>query len=91
MASTYRQFKQSRAPDQVPGFCRAANIDEVRSHGYVLTPGRYVGSKDVEEDDEPFEEKLPRLTAELEQQFEESHELEVAIRANLANLISHVA
>ncbi len=45
------------------GFCKSATKEEIASHGYVLTPGRYVGAEDVEEDDEPFEEKMQRLTA----------------------------
>ena len=65
----------------VPGFCYSATLDEIRGHDYVLTPGRYVGIEDVEDDDEPFEEKMERLTAELMTQFAESQELENVIRA----------
>lgn len=70
----------------VPGFCKGANLDEIRAHGYVLTPGRYVGAEDVEDDDEPFGEKMKRLTAKLEEQFAESAKLEEAIRNNLKEL-----
>ncbi|MBI5327851.1 MAG: SAM-dependent DNA methyltransferase [Deltaproteobacteria bacterium] len=70
----------------IPGFCKSANIEEIRSHGYVLTPGRYVGAEDIEEDDEPFNEKMKRLTAKLEEEFAESVKLEGLIRANLHNL-----
>jgi type I restriction enzyme M protein len=70
----------------VPGFCKSATTDEIAQHGYVLTPGRYVGAEEVEDDDEPFEEKMPRLVAELEAQFAESARLEKAIRANLRSL-----
>jgi hypothetical protein len=56
------------------------------AQGYVLTPGRYVGAAELEEDDEPFEEKLMRLTAELEAQFEESEKLEKQIRDNWKKL-----
>ena len=64
------------AEQAVPGFCRVATLDEVRAHGYALTPGRYVGSTESDEDEEPFEEKMPRLVAELERQFAEGRQLE---------------
>ena len=70
----------------VPGFCKAAALDDIRKHGHVLTPGRYVGAEAAEEDGEPFEEKMRRLTADLETQFAESARLEAAIRENLAAL-----
>ena len=66
--------------DDMPGFCKSVTIEEIRAQGYVLTPGRYVGAAEVEEDDEPFEEKIARLTKELEAQFEESEKLEKTIR-----------
>lgn len=94
IADTYRcwrgdpGFKPGSIDDysDVPGFCRSASKDEIAEHGYVLTPGRYVGAEELEEDDEPFEEKMRRLTAELNEQFEESAKLEAAIRANLEGL-----
>jgi len=70
----------------VPGFCRAATIDEIRTHGHVLTPGRYVGAADVEEDAEPFDEKMRRLTATLREQQAEGAKLDAAIGANLGEL-----
>jgi type I restriction enzyme M protein len=69
-----------------PGFCKAAKLDEIAGHNYVLTPGRYVGAAEAEEDDEPFEQKFARLIAELEGQFEEGARLEAEIRANLRGL-----
>ncbi len=68
----------------VPGFCKSATLEEIREHGHVLTPGRYVGAGEVEDDDEPFEQKLKRLLADLEDQFAESGRLEREIRASLA-------
>lgn len=68
------------------GFCKSAKIEEIRKHGYILTPGRYVGTAEVEEDDEAFEEKMKRLTSELSGQFKKSEELEKEIRINLNNL-----
>jgi type I restriction enzyme M protein len=67
----------------IAGFCKSAKREEIRSHGHVLTPGRYVGAEEVEDDGEPFEEKMKRLTATLEEQFTESAKLEKAIRQNL--------
>ena len=72
--------------EDIPGFCKSANIAEIASHDYVLTPGRYVGAEEIEEDDEPFEEKMRRLTAELAEQFAHSAKLEAEIRQNLSNL-----
>ncbi len=57
-----------------PGFCKAATLDEIRGHDYVLTPGRYVGAADVEDDGELFEEKMARLTEELLMYFARSRE-----------------
>jgi len=74
------------AYEDVKGFCKAAKIDEVEKSGFVLTPGRYVGSDYVEEDDEVFEEKMKRLTAELVGQFKESRELEERIKENLRGI-----
>jgi type I restriction enzyme M protein len=72
--------------EDVKGFCRAAKITEVEKNGFVLTPGRYVGSDYVEEDDEVFEEKMKRITAELSDQFEQSKELEERIKKNLGSI-----
>ena len=66
-----------------PGFCRAATHEEIATHGYVLTPGRYVGAGATEEDGEPFEERFERLMGELEAQFAEGRRLEGEIRARL--------
>ncbi|MCR9291862.1 MAG: type I restriction-modification system subunit M [bacterium] len=74
------------AYSDIPGFCRSAKKEEIAEQGYVLTPGRYVGAEAVEDDDEPFEEKIQQLTQELYSQFEESAKLEAAIRANLEGL-----
>jgi type I restriction enzyme M protein len=70
----------------VAGFCKSATTAEIASHGHVLTPGRYVGAEDIEDDGEPFEEKMTRLSAELAVQFSESARLEEAIRNNLKGL-----
>ena len=59
----------------VPGFCRAVKLAEIAEHGFVLTPGRYVGAEEVEDDDEAFAEKMDRLTALLAEQMEKGQEL----------------
>ena len=68
------------------GFCKSSNLQEITTHGHVLTPGRYVGAEDVEDDGEPFEDKMTRLVADLKSQFSESAKLEKAIKANLSGL-----
>jgi type I restriction enzyme M protein len=70
----------------IPGFCKSADLDLIKQHGYVLTPGRYVGAEEIEDDGEPFEEKMQRLVAQLNEQFTESAKLEKAICENLARL-----
>jgi type I restriction enzyme M protein len=67
----------------VPGFCKSATLEEIRAHSHVLTPGRYVGAEEAEDDNELFEEKMRRLAVKLEDQFTESVRLEKAIRENL--------
>jgi type I restriction enzyme M protein len=86
VASVYRTFRREETPDAVPGFCAVASLEEIREHHYALTPGRYVGAEEIEDDGEPFEEKYPRLVAKIEQQFAESRQLEDAIRENLTRL-----
>lgn len=86
IADTYHAWRGEKSAgdyEDVPGFCRAAKLEDVKGHGFVLTPGRYVGSEAAEEDDEPFEIKFPRLVAELESQFTESDRLTADIRRNL--------
>jgi len=70
----------------IPGYCKGATLDDIREHGYVLTPGRYVGAPESKADDEPFEDKMERLTSELSDQFAESKHLEDEIRKNLKGL-----
>ena len=70
----------------VPGFCKSATLDNIRKHGHVLTPGRYVGAAVAEEDDEPFDEKMKRLTATLERQQLEAAKLDAVIATHLTEL-----
>lgn len=66
--------------------CKSAKIEEIREHEYVLTPGRYVGIEDVEDDDIPFDEKMESMTAELAELFAKSRKLEDEIRKNLGGI-----
>lgn len=89
IASTYHAWRGEKGAGKykdMPGFCKSAPIKEIASHGYVLTPGRYVGAEEIEDDDEPFEEKMKRLTTQLNDQFKESARLENEIRNNLKEL-----
>jgi len=70
----------------VPGFCKSATLDDIRGHNHILTPGRYVGAEAVEDDDEPFDEKMARLVAQLREQQAEAARLDAAIAANLKEL-----
>jgi type I restriction enzyme M protein len=70
----------------IPGFCKSATLDDIRKHGHVLTPGRYVGAAAAEDDGEPFEEKMKRLAATLREQQAEAAKLDAAIAANLKEL-----
>ena len=70
----------------IPGFCKAVTLDDIRKHGHVLTPGRYVGAEAAEDDGEPFEEKMKRLTATLREQQAQAAKLDTSIRENLAKL-----
>jgi type I restriction enzyme M protein len=82
----WRGEKDAGTYEGVAGFCKSATLEEVRAHGVVLTPGRYVGAEDVEEDDEPFEVKMKRLTAKLGGEFAEGRRLEAEITKNLRGL-----
>ena len=90
IASAYHAWRgdpdRQQEYEDVPGFCKAATLDDIRHHNHILTPGRYVGAADVEEDDEPFEEKMERLTARLREQFAESSRLEKSILQILEEL-----
>jgi type I restriction enzyme M protein len=86
IADTYHAWKSGKKHKEIAGFCKSSTLKEIQEHGYVLTPGRYVGATELEEDDEVFEKKIIRLTKELEMQFEESGKLEKTILKNVKNL-----
>ncbi len=86
VANTYHSWQEGNGYEDIPGFCKSANLEEIKKHDYVLTPGRYVGAAAEEQDSEPFAEKMARLTAQLKTQFDESERLEAEIKKNLAGL-----
>jgi type I restriction enzyme M protein len=90
IADTYHAWRGDKESvgkyEDILGFCKSATIEDIAANNYVLTPGRYVGVKAVEDDGEPFEEKMARLTAELNAQFKESARLEKEIHRNLKEL-----
>lgn len=77
---------EGRAYSDIAGFCYGASADEIAAHGYVLTPGRYVGAELIDDDEEPFEDKFARLQSELDSLFQASRETENDVRENLARL-----
>ncbi len=89
VADTYHAWRGEEDAESyvdVPGFCKSASLEDIRKHGHVLTPGRYVGVEPQEEDDEPFDEKMKRLAAQWREQRSEAQRLDAAIETNLVGL-----
>ena len=84
--STYHNWRDDKEYEDIDGFCKSASLEEISAHDYVLTPGRYVGIEEEEDDGIPFEEKMDRLTSELSDLFEESKSLEEKIKENLRGI-----
>ena len=85
IADTFQQFHDGTLEDE-KGFCSVASIEDISKQDYILTPGRYVGIAEQEDDGEPFEEKMARLTSEISKCFEESNRLQEEIKKNLEAL-----
>lgn len=85
IADTYNKFIDGTLEDE-KGFCKVSDLEEIKKHDFILTPGRYVGFKPEEDDGIPFEEKMKTLTTELGELFKESNELESKIRQNLKDI-----
>ncbi len=84
IAGTYHAWRgEGGEYEDVPGFCKSAKLDEIRKHKHILTPGRYVGVEEEEDDGIPFEEKMGKLTKELSEQFKQSRQHEEEIKKNL--------
>lgn len=89
IADTYHAWRGDPSAgeyEDIAGFCKAATLDDIRGHGHILTPGPYVGAPEAEDDGEPFEEKMARLTAELREQMAEGEKLDRIIWANLEDI-----
>lgn len=86
IAETYHAWRLGEDYADVPGFCKSASIEDIRSHGHVLTPGRYVGAEAAEEDDTPFAEQFGGLRDKLEEQFAQADALTATIRKRLAGV-----
>ena len=89
IAGTYHAWRGDKNAGKykdTPGFCKAASLDDIRKHGHVLTPGRYVGTEVVENDGEPFQDKMKRLTTMFREQQKEAAKLDASITTNLKEL-----
>jgi type I restriction enzyme M protein len=84
----WRREGEAGAYADVPGFCKSATLEQIKAHGYVLTPGRYVGAADAEDDDMPFAERFEALRAKLDEQFTETERLTGTIRSLLAGVVA---
>ena len=87
IAGVYHAWRLGESYADVPGFCKSASIAEIREHGYVLTPGRYVGAEEAAEDGLPFVERFKALQGQLEGQFEEAEELADTVRLRLSGIV----
>jgi type I restriction enzyme M protein len=83
LADTFTAFQDGTLKD-VKGFCAVVSTEDIAKQDYILTPGRYVGIEEQEDDGEPFEDKMKRLTSELSEMFTKSNELQNEIRKNLS-------
>lgn len=87
VAETYHAWRNPNGEyEDVAGFCKSASLQEVEANNFVLTPGRYVGTEDLEDDGIPFEEKVATITSSLSEQFAKSNELQERIKVNLAKI-----
>lgn len=85
LANIFEEF-QNGTLENIKGFCAVVETEEIEKQDYILTPGRYVGIEEQEDDGEPFDVKMKRLTSELSDMFDKSHELEEEIRKKLGEI-----
>lgn len=85
ISDVFAMFQEGKL-EEIKGFCAVSTLEDIAEQDYILTPGRYVGIEEQEDDGEPFEEKMKRLTSELSGMFTKSHELEEKIRENLSKI-----
>ena len=86
IANTYHAYANDENYEDVAGFCKKSSLDDIKANDYVLTPGRYVGIKEIKDDEERFEEKMKRLTSELSEQMKKSTELDIEIKKVLCEI-----
>ena len=89
IATTYHVWRGEKDAEEyrdIPGFCKAATLEEIKAHNYILTPGRYVGATEIDADDVPFETRFAPLQAKLDEQFAQAHTLAAAISTKLAKV-----
>jgi type I restriction enzyme M protein len=86
IASTYHNWRNGKGYEDVDGFCKAASLAEIQKHNHILTPGRYVGIEEEEDDGIPFDEKMKELTTKLKEQMEEGKRLDEEIKKNLKGI-----
>lgn len=84
--AAWRGDKDTGAYEDIPGYCRSVKLEEIAQHGHVLTPGRYVGAEEIEDDDEAFADKMQTLTEKLGEQMAKGAELDQLIRQKLKGL-----
>lgn len=84
--AAWRGEKGADSYEDIPGYCRSVTLAEIAQHGHVLTPGRYVGAEEVEDDDEAFADKMQKLTEKLGEQMAKGAELDDLIRQKLKGL-----
>ena len=85
IAGTFESYRNGILEDET-GFCAVKTLADIKAQDFILTPGRYVGIAEQEDDGEPFEEKMERLTSELSGLFKESHRLEEEIKKQLGSI-----
>lgn len=89
ISNTYRTWRggiKDKKYQDIPGFCKSASLEEIRKHGWILTPGGYVGAKEEEEGDDIFEEKMKKLTADLSAQLKQRQKLDEDLKKNLRSI-----
>lgn len=90
ISETYHAWRgelKDREYQDVPGFCKSASLEEIQKQGWILTPGRYVGAEEEQDDEEAFEEKMKLLIAQLHEQTRESRMLDEAIAHSMKELV----
>ncbi len=86
ISSTYHAWRKGKGYSDIDGFCKSAPLEDIRKHGHILTPGRYVGVEEEEDDGIPFEDKMKELTTDLKKQMEEGKKLDEEIKKNLEGI-----